>query len=205
MSEFLRTRVKHIIGSQREVPARRKDGSEFPAILGIQFIEQDGADSFFVAFVRDISHEKHELELEVEKRAAEELLLNMLPPEIALRLKENPTYLADHHASATVLFADIVGFTSLASELTPMEVVQLLNDLFSRFDDLVDKYQLNKVKTIGDCYMGEYRSRTSSICIHSCKQKNNLTVVLSQQLHRFQVKTSIPSKSAPPFAILRLT
>jgi len=178
MSEFLRTRVKRIIGSQREVPARRKDGSEFPAVLGIQFIEKDGADPFFVAFIRDISHEKHELELEVEKRAAEELLLNMLPPEIALRLKANPKYLADHHASATVLFADIVGFTSLASELTPLEVVQLLNDLFSRFDDLVDKYKLNKVKTIGDCYMGEYRSRASSICIHFCKQNMYLTFVL---------------------------
>ena len=149
MAQFMKTRVQNIIGSQREVPARRRDGSEFPAVLGIKLVEEDGADPFFVAFVRDISHEKREMELEVEKRAAEELLLNMLPPEIALRLKDNPQHLADHHASATVLFADIVGFTSLASELTPLEVVQLLNDLFSRFDDLVDKHQLNKVKTIG--------------------------------------------------------
>jgi len=51
------------------------------------------------------------------------------------------------------LFADIVGFTSISSEITPIEVVRLLNDLFSRFDDLVDKYGLNKIKTIGDCYM----------------------------------------------------
>jgi PAS domain S-box-containing protein len=156
MERFMETKETHIIGSQREVPARRKDGSEFPAVLGIQFVEhQGGHEPFFVAFVRDVTLQKRQIELEAEKRAAEELLLNMLPQEIADRLKDNPHHLADHHANATVLFADIVGFTSLASKLTPLEVVELLNDLFSRFDDLVDKYKVNKVKTIGDCYMGK--------------------------------------------------
>lgn len=149
MAQFIKTRVKRIIGSQREVSARRKDGSEFPAKLGIEFVENTDAEPFFVAFVRDVTSEKHEIELEAENRVAEKLLLNMLPKEIALRLKDNPELLADHHASATILFADICGFTSLASTLTPLEVVQMLNDLFSRFDDLVEKYQLNKIKTIG--------------------------------------------------------
>jgi len=110
MAKFMETREKHIIGSQREVPVRRKDGSEFPGQLGIQFIENNGgAEPFFVAFIRDVSLEKRQIALEAEKKAAEELLLNMLPKEIALRLKDNPRYLADHHATATILFADIVG------------------------------------------------------------------------------------------------
>jgi len=164
MAQFIKTRTKHIIGSQREVSARRKDGSEFPAKLGIEFVENAKAEPFFVAFVRDVTSEKHEIELEAANRVAEKLLLNMLPKEIALRLKDNPTHLADHHGSASILFADIVGFTSLSSTLTPLEVVQMLNDLFSRFDDLVDKYELNKVKTIG----GECYSDVDHEVVHCC-------------------------------------
>jgi class 3 adenylate cyclase len=106
-----------------------------------------------VGFVRNITKELAAMQVAVEKQAAENLLVNMLPEEVAQRLKDDPGHIADHFTDATVLFADIVGFTSMSNEMEPIAVVALLNDLFSRFDEALDKYGLNKVKTIGDCYM----------------------------------------------------
>lgn len=143
-----------IIGSMREVMARKKNGDEFPVILGIERLEEEELeDPLLIAFVRDITEQKKATAMEIDIRAAEELLCNMLPEEIADRLKLDPHHLADHHEEATILFADIVGFTAMSSNMTPGELVEVLNDLFTRFDQLVDQYGLNKVKTIGDCYM----------------------------------------------------
>jgi class 3 adenylate cyclase len=83
----------------------------------------------------------------------ERLLLNILPEPIAARLRAGERLIADRFESATLLFADIVGFTSLSARMTPHEVVQILNEVFSMFDDLVDRYHLEKIKTIGDAYM----------------------------------------------------
>lgn len=93
------------------------------------------------------------LALAVEKRAADQLLYNMLPHEIAVRLRSDPRHLADHFHEATVLFGDIVGFTKMSNSLTPQEVVSFLNDIFSKLDENLELYGLNKIKTIGDCYM----------------------------------------------------
>jgi adenylate cyclase len=84
---------------------------------------------------------------------ADNLLLNILPASIAARLKERPGTIADGHSEITVLFADIVDFTRMSSDADPAEVVGLLNDLFSEFDDLVRRRGLEKIKTIGDAYM----------------------------------------------------
>lgn len=91
--------------------------------------------------------------LEIEQARSEKLLLNVLPQSIANRLKDNDMRIADSHESVTVLFADIVGFTQLASSMTPMALVDLLSQLFSIFDDLASKHALEKIKTIGDGYM----------------------------------------------------
>jgi len=91
--------------------------------------------------------------LENEYRRSENLLLSILPDEVAQRLKQYPESIADTYPSVTILFADIVGFTSIASAVTPDKLVAVLNSIFSRFDQLVDKYQLEKIKTIGDAYM----------------------------------------------------
>ncbi|HEY9738838.1 MAG TPA: adenylate/guanylate cyclase domain-containing protein [Trichocoleus sp.] len=91
--------------------------------------------------------------LQEEKEKSEQLLLNILPHPIATRLKEDQTTIADHFAEVTVLFADIVNFTQLSAELSPQELVALLNEVFSRFDELADAHQLEKIKTIGDAYM----------------------------------------------------
>ncbi len=92
-------------------------------------------------------------ELEEEQKRSESLLLNVLPASIAQRLKTGDTTIAERFDDATVLFADIVGFTELSSRHTPEEVVRVLNDIFSSFDVLVEKHGLEKIKTIGDAYM----------------------------------------------------
>jgi class 3 adenylate cyclase len=88
-----------------------------------------------------------------EKARSEELLLNVLPPSIADRLKSGQSAIADGFAQVSVLFADIVGFTRMSARLQPEELVGRLNRIFSSFDDLVDKLHLEKIKTIGDAYM----------------------------------------------------
>ena len=96
--------------------------------------------------------EKHAA-LKAEQEKSERLLLNILPVPIAARLKESPEVIADGFASVTVLFADIVEFTRLADRLPPEEVVALLNRVFSAFDVLTDRHDLEKIKTVGDAYV----------------------------------------------------
>jgi adenylate cyclase len=83
----------------------------------------------------------------------ETLLLNVLPAEVAQRLQSDPHSIADHFDEASILFADVVDFTPLSSRLDAREVVGLLDRLFTSFDELVDRYEVEKIKTIGDCYM----------------------------------------------------
>ena len=87
------------------------------------------------------------------QQSSEMLLLNILPKEISEALKIEPRAIAAHYDEASILFADIVGFTPMAATMLPLTLVDLLNDVFECFDDLVDKYELEKIKTIGDCYM----------------------------------------------------
>lgn len=101
-------------------------------------------------------------QLQLEQEKSEELLLNILPKDIADILKIENRIIADHFESASILFADLVGFTKLTSEMAPIEMVELLNDIYSHFDRLVEKYGLEKIRTIGDNYMvvsGVPRSR----------------------------------------------
>ncbi|HEX4391486.1 MAG TPA: adenylate/guanylate cyclase domain-containing protein [Mycobacterium sp.] len=87
------------------------------------------------------------------QQSSEMLLLNILPKEISEALKTEPRAIAAHYDEASILFADIVGFTPMAATMLPLTLVDLLNDVFECLDDLVDKYELEKIKTIGDCYM----------------------------------------------------
>jgi class 3 adenylate cyclase len=91
--------------------------------------------------------------IESERERADQLLLNILPPAIAARLKENEQTIADHYDDVTVLFADLEGFTRLAEKTGPDELVTLLNELFSAFDALAEQHGLEKIKTMGDEYM----------------------------------------------------
>ncbi len=91
--------------------------------------------------------------LRSEQERAEGLLLNILPKRIADILKGGDQTIAEGFEQATILFADVVDFTPLSARLPPAEVVGLLNHLFSHFDVLAERYGLEKIKTIGDCYM----------------------------------------------------
>jgi adenylate cyclase len=99
--------------------------------------------------------ERHEIEkaLRQEQQKSEQLLLNILPEAIVAQLKQFQGSLAERFEEATVLFADIVNFTPLAAHASPLDLVNLLNQVFSAFDRLAEKYHLEKIKTIGDAYM----------------------------------------------------
>ena len=89
----------------------------------------------------------------IEQEKAEALLLNVLPQEIATILKNESRVIADQFDGVSVLFEDVVDFTPMSAKMTPVELVELLNDVFSYFDSLAEKYKVEKIKTIGDCYM----------------------------------------------------
>jgi len=87
------------------------------------------------------------------EQKSEALLLNILPRDVVDVLRTKPRTIADYFESASVLFADVVNFTPLSESLTPPSLVDMLNDVFSYFDSLAEKYQVEKIKTIGDAYM----------------------------------------------------
>jgi class 3 adenylate cyclase len=100
-----------------------------------------------------IALEEAKAEIEKERAKSERLLLNILPESISERLKAKQESIADGFEEATVLFADVVGFTPLSEKLLPQELVEFLNRVFSKFDELVGARGLEKIKTIGDAYM----------------------------------------------------
>lgn len=93
----------------------------------------------------------------VQRQAAmdtsEALLLNILPRRIADVLKKGPRTIAEHYEGATVLFADVVDFTPMSQKMSPSDLVELLNEVFTYFDEVSDDLGIEKIKTIGDCYM----------------------------------------------------
>jgi adenylate cyclase len=101
---------------------------------------------------------EHRIELRTRELAEahklwEALLLNVLPGPIAERLKLSRAVIADYFEEVTVLFADIVNFTPLSARLTPHRVVEILDAVFTVFDGIAERHGLEKIKTIGDCYM----------------------------------------------------
>lgn len=110
---------------------------------------------YFVIETEKIKHQlddQHAL-LAEEQKKSERVLFNVLPSNIAERLKSNEGLIADGYADVTVMFADLVNFTQLTEQMSPEQMVGLLNTVFSGFDELSEKYGLEKIKTIGDAYM----------------------------------------------------
>ena len=109
--------------------------------------------AFFLLFYFVREKDRAYRMLNLERERADQLLLNVLPKEVAPRLKQSGQTIAEHFDSASVLFADIVGSTTLFADMEPREIVDWLNEVFSTFDVLLDKYGLEKIRTIGDSYM----------------------------------------------------
>jgi adenylate cyclase len=89
----------------------------------------------------------------LERKKSESLLLNILPAKIAKRLRRKEHPIADYFSNVSILFIDMAGFTEYSKIRDPKDTVNMLNDVFTRFDALAEKYGLEKIKTIGDCYM----------------------------------------------------
>jgi class 3 adenylate cyclase len=109
-------------------------------------------------FVLETEKNKSQLDqqhalLAEEQKKSERILFNVLPANIAERLKNNQGLIADGYADVTVMFADLVNFTQLTEQMSPEQMVGLLNTVFSGFDELSEKFGLEKIKTIGDAYM----------------------------------------------------
>jgi class 3 adenylate cyclase len=116
-------------------------------------VAQSGADEVLLV-VRDVTTDRVADEaLRAEKERSDRLLRNILPPSIVDTLKHSPGRISQRFDSATVLFADIVGFTSAAASLPPSDVVHTLNEIFSTFDAIAETQGIEKIKTIGDAYM----------------------------------------------------
>jgi len=92
-------------------------------------------------------------QLQAEKRKSDQLLLNVLPDEIAAELKEKGEATPRHYEMVTILFTDFQEFTKLAAEASPQELIHTLNECYSAFDDIIDRHNIEKIKTIGDAYM----------------------------------------------------
>ena len=127
-------------------------------------INLGGVSASILAMVYYFMHQRNRILelLRLEQVKTDNLLLNILPSSIAAILKNEDRLIAEHFDEASILFADVVGFTPLSAQLSPEALVRVLNDIFSQFDELVDRHDLEKIKTIGDCYMvaaGVPRSR----------------------------------------------
>ncbi|OGO33443.1 MAG: hypothetical protein A2Z16_01030 [Chloroflexi bacterium RBG_16_54_18] len=107
----------------------------------------------YMAHFFSVGAQTAEIALERERQRSERLLLNILPATIVKRLEIEKGIIADRFDNATVLFAFIVGFTPLSEQLSPEKLVTTLSNLFAGFDDLTDKYGVEKIKTTGDLYM----------------------------------------------------
>lgn len=93
------------------------------------------------------------IQIDHERRRADELLRNVLPAPVAERLKTDPSTRVEHHPEVSILFADFVGFGRLTQTLPPYEMIALLDHLFHEFDEAADRFGVEKIKTLGDSYM----------------------------------------------------
>eukprot|EP00762_Andalucia_godoyi_P005033 ANDGO_01376.mRNA.1 Adenylate cyclase len=132
-----------------DLTGHRKDSSSFPVRLSVSW-GAVGERRMFAGFLRDLSIEKkHEELLIKEKKRSEQLLTNIMPKHVADRLLRGET-IADQFEDVSIVFLDICNFTPFSQTKKPIELVSILNKIFTRFDDLCAKHKLQKIKTIGD-------------------------------------------------------
>lgn len=145
--------------------------------------------------------QEHLRAIQAERERADSLLLNILPAPIAEQLKHGREKIAESFSDVTVLFADVVDFTPWAAQRDPGEVLDVLNTIFSTFDRLVDQYGLEKIKTIGDCYMvagglpmprSDHAEAVAGMALDMRDEFNSLPVVQRQEI-TMRLRTGIHS------------
>ena len=138
-----------------ELQVHCKDGSIIWTSENARTVRDDkGRILYYEGTVQEITKRKlAEEALRVEQEKSESLLLNVLPRKIAEQLKQDQTSIAERFEEATIMFADLVDFTTVSAQMPPSKLVAILNEIFSTFDQLALAYQLEKIKTIGDAYM----------------------------------------------------
>ncbi|NET15218.1 MAG: response regulator [Okeania sp. SIO1H6] len=135
--------------------AYRKDGQTIWVSENARAVhDSQGKLLYYEGTVSNVTERKMAQEaLKFQRKQMEQLLLNILPAQIAQRLQQEQRAIADSFDDVSVLFADLVGFTEFCSNVSPIELVNFLNLIFSEFDQLTEKHNLEKIKTIGDAYM----------------------------------------------------
>jgi class 3 adenylate cyclase len=173
--------VKRISAGDLAARTGQQGGDEL-AVLGRSIDEMAGRLEVSLEETR-----RHSLELEEQRAHSEKLLNNILPVLIADRLKKGESNIAETFPEVTVLFADIVGFTQLSASIPPRQLVHILNDIFGRFDELAVEHRLEKIKTIGDCYMvvGGVPERSPT----HCQQVAHFAMAALQALDTYNAET----------------
>ena len=154
-AEFIAAVEKNGSISNFESEVYRADGSVIWTSENSRVVRNfEGDILYYEGTVQDITKRKYvETALRLEQEKSERLLLNILPIKIAEKLKQNQHPIAKRYDNVTILFADIVDFTGFSARISPNELVEMLNQIFSAFDQLTQEHNLEKIKTIGDSYM----------------------------------------------------
>ncbi|MGD1713136.1 adenylate/guanylate cyclase domain-containing protein [Dapis sp. BLCC M172] len=154
-SEFIANLEKYGSVSNFESEVYRADGSVIWISENARVVRNiDREILYYEGTIQDITKRKYvETALRLEQQKSDHLLLNILPAQIATKLKQNQHPIAKRFENVTILFADIVDFTGFSARISPSELVDMLNQIFSVFDKLTEQHDLEKIKTIGDSYM----------------------------------------------------
>jgi PAS domain S-box-containing protein len=164
-----------VLGKVLELKAIKKNGEEFPIELTLGSWDNDGK-RYYSGIIRDITEKKKaDLIIFDEKKKADELLLNILPRQVAEELKNKGKATTKRYEHVTILFTDFKDFTPLTSSISPIKLVKELNELFSHFDDIVEAFHIEKIKTIGDAYFAacgvpEKNDHHAFQCIEAAKE-----------------------------------
>ena len=198
-----------VLGKVLELKATKKSGEEFPIELTLGSWDNDGK-RYYSGIIRDITEKKKaELIILDEKKKADELLLNILPKLVAEELKNRGRAKTKKYENVTILFTDFEGFTLLASSISPNKLVKELNEIFSCFDDILERCKVEKIKTIGDAYFAacglpEKNKDHASRCIEAARQmfmyldernkKNEIQWKMRAGIHSGPVVAGVVSK-----------
>jgi adenylate cyclase len=184
---FISWKLNHYFaGNAMPIPTAVKDAFFLMNITGTASILY-GVLRYFQA-----QKERVMLSLELEQARSEKLLLNILPVAIAERLKANDMRIADHYDSVTVMFADLINFTQISEKMPALNLIDLLSQVFLKFDKLAEKYQVEKIKTIGDAYM--VISGAPVMCADHVNRIVEMAFDMKIALQEISVKTGIDLK-----------